>query len=235
MPRAMQKKILVVEDDKLLSTVIQRKVTKLGYDVYAVYDGDTAFEKAPTRDYSLIICDIALPTKKNSEVINGFSIVDKIRNTGLKTPIIIITNNNITENEMLTYLHGANIFHKKPINFDLLCIQVRKLIEDYKFDPEVHIGDISIDPEKSIFKKEGIVYDLTRKEFSLMLTLVGSPGEVFSRKEILSKHVTRTESEESSVDITVSRLRKKLGKYKDEEIIETVHGRGFRLNLKYLE
>lgn len=230
---ATKKRILVIEDDKLLAVVIQKKVAKLGYDVFIVNNGDDGYNKAISNEYSLIICDIALPST-TSEITNGFTIVEKMKKQGMKTPIIIITDNATKENEMKTFVNGANIFHKK-IDYDLLAVQVISLIDSYKLQAEIERGDIVLDPAKETFKKAGISYELTRKEFILMLILLSSPGEVFSRREILSKYVTRMNSEESSVDTLVSRLRRKLGKYKGEEVIETIHGRGFRLSLKYLE
>jgi len=111
----------------------------------------------------------------------------------------------------LSYLHGADIFHKKTIDFEILCIQARKLIENYKYKPEIAFGDIILDPSKGTFSKDNIQIELTRKEFILMQTLLTAPGVIFSRREILSKYITRTDSEEKSVDVLVSRLRNKLG------------------------
>src|SRR5690606_2914773 len=111
MALATKKKVLVIEDDKLLAVVIQKKVAKLGYDVFIVNNGDDGYNKAISNEYSLVICDIALPST-TSEITNGFTIVEKMKQKGMKTPIIIITDNATKENEMKTYINGANIFHK---------------------------------------------------------------------------------------------------------------------------
>lgn len=231
----MKKKILVIEDDKHLSMVIQKNLSKIGYETYAAFDEEGGYNRSTQDKFALIICDIALPSNNKLNPKSGFGIVDKIRNSDLQIPIIMITDNISRENEKLSYQYGANIFHKKPIDFEILCIQARKLIENYKYQPEIAFGDMVIDPLKGIFKKDEVVIELTRKEFILMQTLLSAPGVIFTRKEILSKYITRTDSEEKSVDVLVSRLRNKLGKYKGDDIIETVHSKGFRLSLKYLD
>lgn len=230
MPRAnLKKKILVIEDNQNLLNVLVQKLSRVGYDVYGAHDDKTGLELALKYNYSLIISDIYLPEYK------GFEIIKTLRQSDVRTPAIIITDFSSSENEKQTYLNGANIFHKKPIDYDLLIVQTNFLINNFQFKPEIKIGDIFVDPEKRIFKKDSQLIDLTRKEFDLMLILLSSPGEVFSRREILNKISShRMEAEERSVDLLVFRLRKLLGNYKDKDVIETVREKGFRLNLSYI-
>ncbi len=230
MPRAnLKKKILVIEDNQNLLNVLVKKLSKAGYDVYGAHDDKSGLESALKYNYSLIISDIYLPEYK------GFEIIKTLRQADVRTPAIIITDFSSSENEKQTFLNGANIFHKKPIDYDLLIVQANFLINSFQFKPEINIGDILVEPEKRIFKKNGELIELTRKEFDLMLILLSSPGEVFSRREILNKISNhRMEAEERSVDLLVFRLRKLLGTYKGVDVIETVREKGFRLNLTYL-
>ncbi len=227
----LKKKILVVEDDKSLSLVLQRELNYMGYEAQGALDGQTGLDIALKNEFSLLLIDIALPK------LNGFLIVQKLKSMNVKTPIMMMTNYNQIENEILSYVHGASLFHRKPINYELFRAQVRMLVETYKFQPNLVVGDIFLDPNKKVFKKNGKSIRLSKKEYIVMLTLTSSPGTVFSRKELISfvGGPNRSNIEDSSIDTLVSRLRKKLGKYKNNDVIETIYSEGYRLHLSYLE
>jgi len=91
MPRAMRKKILIIEDDKTLSTVIQKNLSKMGYETYAAFDEEGGYNRSTQDKFALIICDIALPDKDKLNPKSGFKIVDKIREFDMEIPIIMIT------------------------------------------------------------------------------------------------------------------------------------------------
>ncbi len=221
--------ILVIEDDKNLSFFIRKHLESLGYKVHIALSGDDGLKLALTNRYSLFIIDIGLPE------VSGFSIVNKLRSNGLKTPIIIITTDITTQTEKESFEKGANLFHKKPIDFDLLNAQIGSLLSLYKMDPIINLGDLHIDTKKRYVSKDGKEIDLSYKEFELLLALVSSQGDILSRTDLINQTFKGVrEVEEGSIDTLVSRVRKKLGKYKEENVIETIHGVGFRLNLSYI-
>jgi len=226
-----KKKVLIIEDDKSLSLILQREIEEyLGLSAYVALDGESGLDKALNNEYALIISDISLPK------ISGLSLIQKLKVKNIRTPIIIITNYNIEQTEVLAFSSGANIFHKKPLNYDLLRAQIKMLVDNYKFYPCISIGDISIDPIKKVFRKDDKIIELQNKEFNFMLALISSPGEVFTRREILSMNYVKViDVEESSIDTLVSRLRKRVGKYRGKDVIETVPKSGYRLSLDYLE
>lgn len=222
--------VLVIEDDFSLATVLKRTIEALGYYVDAIHDGQQGLELALSNRYSLIIADISLPS------LSGYGILQKLKTSGIKTPVIMITNFKDREKELNSYMNGANIFHKKPIDFPLLIAQIRMLVEKYRFRPEIELGDIVVNPQKMVVTKAGQVVPLTKKEFDLVLTLVSSPGDVFTRREIIEiTNMNTKDVDESSVDTLVSRIRNKVGTYKDQEVIETVYKKGYKLSRLYLE
>lgn len=90
--------------------------------------------------------------------------------------------------------------------------------------------------QKRIVKKEGKEIDLTKREYNLFLILISSPGEVFSRREILNMiPANRNDPEDASIDTLVSRIRKKMGRFKNRDVIETIYAQGYRLSMSYLE
>ncbi len=223
-------KVLIIEDDSVLSQVVSRNVRNWGYGTEIIANGEVGLNFALNKGFSLVISDISLPG------LNGLQIVEKLRSKGVKVPIILVTNFMQKDNELFAYKVGASIFHKKPLDYDLLKAQIKMLIENHRYTTQLKLGDLVIDPEKHIVQKNGSVIELSKKEFDLLLILASSPGEVFTRKEVIElTNLNIKNLEESSVDTLVSRVRSKLGKYKNEDIIETVFKSGYRLNRIYLE
>lgn len=222
--------ILLIEDDKNLSYFIRKNLEEMGHTVKIANTGEDGLKMALSGKYGLFIIDIGLPG------INGFNVVSKLRSNDIKTPIIIITSDIKADREKESFEKGANLFHKKPIDYPLLTAQVKSLLSIYKMDPIIELGDIYIDTKRRYISKNDKEIKLSYKEFELLLALISTQGEVLSRSDLINRTFKGIrEVEEGSIDTLVSRVRKKLKKYKGREVIETVHGVGFRLNLAYLE
>lgn len=142
MPRNINKKALVIEDDASLREILKKELTYLGYQVDTEDNGLTALQKALSNTYNIIISDVSLPR------MNGMTVLQKLREQKIKVPVIMITNYDQNENERMAFVNGANIFHKKPITFDLLNLQIKMLSDNYQYKPLIEMGDIVIDPAK---------------------------------------------------------------------------------------
>ncbi|MFC1780255.1 response regulator transcription factor [Patescibacteria group bacterium] len=222
--------ILVVEDDDTLSSVIKKNLELLGFIVKTINDGKIGLKEALTNRYSLVILDISLPN------VSGFDIISKMKWNDMKTPTLIITNYDTTENELESFKRGVNIFHKKPINFELFKTQVKSLLKFQSIKPVIEAGDLYIEPQKNLVTKKGKELRLSPKEYRLLLTLISAQGDVLNRQDLLAKTFKGVRDlEEGSIDTLICRLRKKLGKYRGEESIETIHGLGYRMNLLYFQ
>lgn len=221
-------KILLIEDDIPLAFTIKYTLEMMEYSIKSVRDGALGLKEAKTNKYSLLIVDVGLPN------INGFKIISRVREIGLKTPMIVITSDVTMENELQTFSTGANIFHAKPIDFDLLLIQIRSILNRAEVKPVLEVGDLFIEPSKHLITKAGRKLSLSYKEFELITLLADAEGDVLSRQDIMNKTLKDArEVDAGSVDTLVSRIRKKIGKYKGKDLVETVHGVGYRLNLEY--
>jgi DNA-binding response OmpR family regulator len=224
------KRVLVIEDDLSLGTVMQQKIREGGYDVVHIEDGERGLNEAITKKYDVVICDLSLPK------MSGHAVLRNIRLKDADIPIIIVTNFSQDENEILSYMNGANLFHKKPLRFDVLLSQIKMLLQRFKQSDYIEIGDLVIDNEKRVVKKSGKNIGLSHKEFDILYIFVNSPGEAFTRRELIERtNDSAAHVEEGSVDTIISRIRKKLGPYKDQDVIETVYKQGYRLSLLYLE
>lgn len=223
-------KILIVEDDDNLAYFLRRFLKRNGYDAEKVSNGKEGISKLTLNNYDLLIVDIGLPQ------MNGFEVLKELRTFNPNLPAIVITDRISRENEVETFEVGANIFHKKPIIYEVLIAQVKSLIKSKQPSNTIRIGDLTIDLTlKRVYKNSKLI-NLTFNEFRLVLLLISIKGRVFSREEILNQILNlKRDSTSSAVDTLVSRLRKKLGDYNGEPSIETIYKSGYRFNLKYFE
>lgn len=223
-------KVLVVEDDLILSQFIKRKLDKIGLDAHVVTSGKIGLKEVLTNQYSLIILDVNLPE------FNGLQILEHARKKEILTPAIITTVKSDSETAKLSYLKGANLFIPKPIDFGLLEAQIQSLIRLHMPKAVIELGPLKIEPQKRMVTRRGKIINITPKEFETLMLLIQLKGNVITRQGIINYTSRATiETNESSVDTLVSRLRNKLGTYKRKDIIETIYGIGFRLNPDFLD
>lgn len=222
-------KVLIIEDDETLTHFIKEKIKSLGYEVDVFHSGSKGLEAALTNNYVLIIVDIVLPE------VNGLEIVNKIRIRGMKIPVLVITDYASLGNEQASFEHGANIFHKKPINFDLLATQVKSLITYQSPKSVFKVNNWQIDANKQLVKIGKREVQLTPKECRALLALFAAKGNTLSRRElIMSTFKGVFEVSPGSIDTLICRIRSKLGK-RNGQVLETVHGTGYRIDPKLFE
>lgn len=216
--------VLLIEDDANLVFVLTRFLENLSMKVESSYTAKDGLIKALTNKYQILIIDIGLPDS------DGFKIIEQIRLIDNTKPIIVITGDNSQEKEISSYKAKANIFHPKPIKFDILEAQIKSLTID-RYPNVIVIGDLCIDRLKRIAKIKNKRVKLTHSEYNLLIMLIDSNGEIFTRKQILSNIMNYyRNSSETSVDTLVCRIRKKLGRKVGGDLIKTVYKSGYCIN-----
>lgn len=217
--------ILLIEDDIALSELLKIRLRSHGYNLHHEASGEKGLEEALSHKYKLIILDIGLPQ------IDGLSILKTLQQVGIHSEIIVITSASNDRNELETFKRGGSIFHPKPLNLELFDAQVSKLISRSSFTSEIELADLFIEPEKMFVRKGKTRVDLTPREFEILMYIIDANGGVMDRSTLLS-HISKGREflEESSIDKIVSRARKKIGTYMGQQIIETVHRKGYRIN-----
>ena len=222
-------KILIIEDDASLVFLLTKLLESLHMKVEYSYTGQLGKKMALSNKYSLIIIDIGLPD------ISGFEVVKEIRNVNNK-PIIVITGDNTDEIELESYKLRVDIFHSKPIKFEIFQAQIISILKNQKTFEIIKSKDIYVDIRKRIFKRNKKNILLTKTEFDFLVMLFNSNGEVFSREKIISNVMNYySTSSFSCVDTLVSRVRNKLGNNIKDSIIKTVNKSGYCLNPSYLK
>ncbi len=225
-----QSKILLIENNRELSLLIQKYFQKHNKYVDICHDGEIGLKKSLSNKYDLLIIDTKIPP------IDGISILRQIREIGNEKPCVITTNHVDIQEEINCYKFGANFFHRKPICFELLNIQINMLLKQKLLNQNIFMKDITIDIKKRLLYRKGNIVKLTKTEYELLIMLTKSNGSIISRENIIANVLNYNKDiEYSSVDTMISRIRKKLSEYGTQQVIETVTRQGYRISLDYIE
>jgi DNA-binding response OmpR family regulator len=221
-------RILVVEDDAPLASVLVRTLREESYAVDQAHDGQEAEWLAFENPYDLIILDLMLPRK------NGLEVLRTLRDGGVHTPVLILTARDTKEDVVKGLDKGADDYLTKPFNLEELLARVRALLRRQPGDAATTIeaGPIKIDPSRKEVTRDGTPIHLTAKEYALLEYMARHAGTVLSRTQ-LSEHVWDMNFEPTSnvVDVYVGYLRNKIDKPFGVPLIKTVRGHGYMLDI----
>jgi DNA-binding response OmpR family regulator len=221
-------RILIVEDEQKLAETLAEGLTKKGYAVDTLGDGEKAFTRITLHhnEYDLIILDLMLPSK------SGEDICREARELDITTPILILTARAETENKVNVLLSGADDYLVKPFSFAELLARIHVLLRrPHDMVPEtLKVHDIELNPLEHTVIRDGQPIPLTLKEFYLLEYFMRRPGEVVNREDLLV-HLWdfNYESFSNVIDVHVKNLRRKLNVGGRADVLETVRGIGYRL------
>ena len=213
-------KILIVEDELPISTLIGMNLMEAGYECTCVYDGQQAADIIEKVNYDLILLDIMLPK------INGFELLEYIKT--YEIPTIFLTAKSDIRDKVAGLRAGAEDYITKPFDIAELLARVETVLRRYnKAESIISFGDILIDTQARMIKKNGDNVNLTVKEYDLLLLFLRNKGRALQRQQIYSA-VWEEEymGDSRTVDLHVQRIRKKLNL---ESKIVPVYKIGYRL------
>lgn len=222
-------RILLVEDEKSVSSFIRKGLSEEGYAVEIAHDGLTGAHMALTNPYELIILDIMLPDK------NGIEVCRELREQGLRTPILFLTALNTPENIAWGLNTGGDDYLAKPFKFIELNARIKALLRRHDTNAApatpgnaLTIGDLTIDDEAKEVKRGEESITLTATEYRLLLELVRNKGRVLSRMDLLER-VWDVQFNQGTniVDVYINYLRKKVDNDPANKLIHTVVGMGY--------
>lgn len=229
----MPRSILIIEDNKDLSHLLEIHLRDLSFGVDLAFDGDSGLAKAVAQKHDLIILDLMLPG------LDGLEICRRVRATVGYTPILILTSKSSELDRVLGLEMGADDYVTKPFSVRELMARVKAIFrridevksEHQKSQPaKLTARDLVIDPEKRHLILKGANIDVTAKEFDLLYHFAQHPGRVFSRSQLLDAvwgygH----EGYEHTVNSHINRLRAKIEENpSDPKYILTVWGVGYK-------
>lgn len=216
--------ILIVEDEKRISSFIDKGLAAAGYTPTVVSNGLDALDYVATGSFDLVLLDVGLPG------IDGFEVLKRLRTRGETMPIIMLTARTSVDDTVAGLDGGANDYLPKPFKFDELVARIRLRLRESSqqivVESVLTYGDVALDLKTRRVSVDGRSLDLSAREFALAEQFLKHPEQVLSREQLLSR-VWGFDFDPGSnvVDVYVRYLRAKIG----ADRIETVRGMGYRL------
>ncbi|MEC0271503.1 response regulator YycF [Peribacillus frigoritolerans] len=209
----MDKKILVVDDEKPIADILQFNLKKEDYEVFCAYDGNEALKMVEERQPDLILLDIMLPQR------DGMEVCREVRKK-YETPIIMLTAKDSEIDKVLGLELGADDYVTKPFSTREIIARVKANLRrqqavpvpDQENEPkEITIGTLTIHPDAYVVSKRGDTIELTHREFELLHYLAKHIGQVMTREHLLQTVWGYDYfGDVRTVDVTVRRLREKI-------------------------
>jgi heavy metal response regulator len=222
-------RILVVEDDKKIASLVVRGMEQAGFAVDHAEDGEDALHLALSEPYDAAIMDVMLPK------LDGLTIIERMRQKKIHTPVIVLSAKRSVDDRVRGLQMGGDDYLVKPFSFTELLARVRALIRRANHEAEptrLLMGELSLDLLTREVIRSGKKIDLQPREFSLLEYLMRNSGRVVSKTMII-EHVWgySFDPQTNVVDVLVSRLRNKLDRDFVNKLIHTHRGVGYALKL----
>ncbi len=225
--KARRLKILLIEDDKKIATIVKRGLDAEGFTVEVAFEGETGLWLATEGGFDLILLDIMLPGR------NGFQICADLRARSIWTPIIMLTAKDGDLDEAEALDAGADDYLTKPFSFPVLLARIRSMLRRIggRGQPApVNAGDLRIDPIARRVWRGDHEIGLTSRQFEVLEFLIRRAGQVLTKQEILNGVWQYDfDGDINIVEVYIRRLRSAIDEPFGRGAIETVRGAGYRL------
>ena len=215
-------RVLLVEDAVGLGDAVREQIADDGHAVDWVQRLDHAETSVRTTAYDLILLDLMLPDGR------GLDFLRKQRSAGDVTPVIILTAQDQISERIAGLNAGADDYLVKPFDLFELSARVAAVARRYSGNPnpQLKVGELVIDMTARTVQRVGTIVDLTAREWALLEAFIQRPSALLSKSQLEERlYAFGAEIESNTIEVYISRLRKKLGR----DLIETVRGLGYRL------
>jgi len=221
-------RVLLVEDERRISTYIKRGLEEEGYAVDAVYTGQEALDWAEATAYDLIILDILLPE------LDGISACHELRQRGNQTPVLMLTALDTVDDRVTGLDSGADDYLVKPFAIKELLARLRALVRrstEHPKSPILQVADLSLDTRARQVWRDGKRIELAAKEYAILECLMREPGRVLNRT-MIAEHVWNydTFNQSNVVDVYVRNLRRRIDDPFEKKLIHTLRGTGYSIS-----
>ena len=219
-------KILVVEDELAIGKALQKGLHEAGHECDLVRDGSLGLANARSQKFDAIVLDLLLPGE------SGLDILDKIREEGINTPVLVLTALGSVQDKISGLNKGADDYLVKPFEMAELLARIDAICRRATLKPAAcfEVGDLRLDLTTRRVTSGEIEVDLTPTEFSILELLMRHAGLVVTRKMLCeSLWAANWEGTTNVIEVHINRLRNKLQKGVKDPLITTVRGRGYAL------
>lgn len=225
----MDRRILVVEDEKKIADTLKFGLSEFNFDVAVAYDGTVGYHLFNARDFDLVILDINLPG------MNGYELCKAIRLKDRNVPLIMLTSMITLQDKITGYDSGADDYMVKPFEFKELLLKIRALLKR-TLNQNLPVGnilkavDLEMDLDSKEVKRDNKIINLTAKEFQLLEYLLRNKNKLVSRVDIaINVWDVDFETNTNVIDVYISYLRNKVDKDFTHKLIQTHVGMGYIL------
>jgi len=221
-------RVLIAEDDPGVQRFVAKGLKEQAYAVDAVATGPEALEQAEINSYDVIILDVMLPG------LGGFEVCRRLREAGLKIPVLMLTARDAVEDRIAGLDHGADDYLTKPFEFRELLARLRALLRrPSELKPaQLSVANLTLDTAAQAATRGDRRISLTHKEYSLLEYLVRNTGRIVGRAEI-AEHVWDEHFDPFSnlIEVYVNRLRRKIDAPRETPLLHTKRGAGYMLGI----
>ena len=221
-------RILLAEDESTIAGFIKEGLEEEGFAVDVASNGRQGLKMAMDfiDEYDIYLLDWMLPG------ISGIEICRSIRKENKIVPIIFLTAKDTVDDTVFALESGANDYLKKPFAFEELLARIKVLLRNKEGEQNIfETEDVSLNTEVHQVTKDGLLVELTQKEFALLEFLLRNKGKVCRRTRIIEKvWDVHFDKDTSVIDVFINSLRKKLDTRGKESFLQTIRGVGYRVN-----
>ena len=220
-------KILIIEDDKIISDTIKECIYKM-YDIEQAYDGYDGYMMAKENIYDVIILDIMLPER------NGYDVLKELRENKIYTPVLILTAKDGLDDKLKGFKYGADDYLLKPFERQELIVRLEAIIRrtngSYK-DDILEFKDIKLNlKNRKVFIGDKEI-SLQGKQFDILEYLINTKNTIITKEQIFEKiWGFNSDTTTTVVEVYTSGLRKTLKEYDKDKYIKTIRGVGYMLS-----
>jgi len=219
-------RILVIEDERKVASFIQRGLEEERYIVETAADGELGLDLALNNHFDAIVLDVMLPK------LDGYAVLQAIRGAGKVTPVIMLTARSTTEDRVQGLDMGADDYLAKPFHFEELAARLRSILRRSSTEKTTRLtcGELSLDLVTHFAYRHEKEIELTTKEYALLEYLMRNKDRILSRAMIM-QHVWKHnfDPESNIIDVYIKRLRQKIEKPGQQQLIQSVRGVGYRM------
>ncbi len=217
-------RVLLVEDDKSIARFVELELEHRGFSVQCAYDGLSGLGQVQKFGPEIIVLDIMLPG------LDGVGMLKRIRQSGNRVPVIMLTARDTTPDKVHSLDHGADDYLTKPFEVEELLARMRALLRRAQGEEILSISDLRVNTATREVRRGERKIDLTSREFELLEFMARNPRRVLSRDLLLSRVWEQDFGVGTNVvDVYVGYLRKKIDQPGEARLIQTIRGAGYAL------
>jgi DNA-binding response OmpR family regulator len=218
-------RVLLVEDDRELADYVRKGLEEEGYVVDARFDGSAGLKAAELTAFDIIVLDVMLP------FINGLEVAKRLRFQNVKTPILLLTARDSSEDIVKGLDAGADDYLTKPFSFDVLLARIRARTRSStdRRAPTMRYADLTLDTSKHEVWRNNALLKITATEFAILECLMRGAGRVVTRDHLIASVWGEREITDNNLEVFIRFLRDKVDVPGKKKLIHTERGVGYSL------